>query len=121
MRQILEQKPSRNGCWKIGAAVGGVAGIVAICSLLVAVAQLWQAVNGQNEQNIAQSTEVANSQAQLDTLEEIKGLQEQLINQVPDATATAITNQIIELQATLDLITFVRDKKLMCLIFRQRN
>ncbi len=85
--------------------IGGIAGIVAICGLLVAVAQLWQAVDSQGRQDLAQATEMALNLEQLSMLEKITTLQSMQVNsEMPAETATAIAIQIRELETTLEAV-----------------
>lgn len=98
---IMSQQSSRRFS-RIFVAIGGVVGILTICGLIVAVAELWQSVNAQSEDDKAQATEVAYDQAHLDALIKIVTLQAQLVNQVPESTAIAIAEQIADLQATIE-------------------
>lgn len=94
---------SRGGFWKIFAAIGGFVGVVALLALVVAVFQLWQAVESDNQQEKVQATEVAYDQAHLDALIRIVTLQAQLVEgpKSDDAAAT-IEAQIKNLESTIE-------------------
>ena len=99
----MDNQTSRGNFWRILAMIGGIAGLVAILGLIVAVAQLWQSVDGQNRQDIAQATEAAFAQAHLDELEKIVTLQaKQVEGPESDSAATAIAVQIENLESTIE-------------------
>lgn len=94
---------SRGSFWRIFAAIGGFVGLVTLLALVVAMFQLWQAVESDNRQEEVQATEVAYDQAHLDELIKIVTLQAQLVEgpQSEDAAAT-IEAQIKNLESTIE-------------------
>lgn len=97
----------------VGKILGGIAGLVAICSLAVAIAQLAQAIGSDMEsRNITlteqaqaledKATQEAYDQASLNALEQIVNLQEQLVAGTSPESATAIAATIEVLQSTVE-------------------
>lgn len=88
--------PVRNGgIWKI---IGGVAGLIAILALFVAITQLLQSQRSSNAQDFALSTQIALLQEQLEVQREMATLQASASGSGP--ASTLIANRLDELQST---------------------
>lgn len=94
--------------------IGGIAGLIAVLGLIVAILQLAQSLNSDREDRMLVSTQQAQHQAnnalqatrdeaQFAALEKIVFLQAQLVEGQPAATATAIAQQIQILESTITI------------------
>ena len=83
------------GVWQ---RIEKTAGLVAIVALVVALVQLWQSKIASDSQDIAQSTQIALLQQQLDVQNQIATLQ--AVSSGAGPTSTIIAQRIIELEST---------------------
>ena len=86
--------------WKIFAALGGVAGVVAICGLAVAVLQLAQAIASDEENKNIALTQDARTVDTIDVLKRIEVLQATQAAHPASAIGTAIAAEIQILEIT---------------------
>ena len=78
--------------------IGGVIGVVAILALVVAVVQLVQSNNAAKVQDLAQTTQIAILEQQLDVNREMATLQANISKSGP--TAMAVATRMAELEST---------------------
>lgn len=85
--------------------LGGIAGIVTICGLLIATLQLWQSLADSKSQEQAQATLIAISERQLSAQQTLVALQQDSSSpqQIADikSTIAALENERLFAQATL--------------------